>query len=263
VTPHKPVRLERHRPSGVATIVIDRPKARNAMSRVMWQEFDMCVRSVATDRSIRALVIDGGPQAFVSGADIGDFLAFAGAADGLAYEDSVGAALRAFEALPIVTIAAISGACTGGGVVLASACDLRYGSADARVGMPIARTLGNITNAANVARIAAVIGSSRALEWLVTARLVDAATAERAGFFNAVFGSYEELQQHALATAEAIADNAPLTVRAAKEMVRRLREAARRDVDDRDLLELCYGSEDFREGAAAFIEKRSPDFRGR
>jgi enoyl-CoA hydratase/carnithine racemase len=262
VTGGDEVRLER-RAAGVAWIAIDRPRARNAMSQAMWRRFDDNVRQVAADTSIRALVVAGVAEAFVSGADIGDFLRFETASDGVAYEDAVEAALRRFEALPIVTIAAISGACTGGGVVLASACDMRFGCTGARVGMPIARTLGNITSAANVARIGAVIGTSRALEWLVTAQLVDAQTAERAGFFNAVLGTHDELLAHAQSIAARVAGNAPLTIRAAKELVRRLREAARRCVEDRDLLELCYGSDDFREGARAFTEKRMPNFRGR
>jgi enoyl-CoA hydratase/carnithine racemase len=256
------VRLER-RADGVAWIVIDRPAARNAMSAAMWAAFGAHVRTVAGDQSVRALVVGGVPQAFVSGADIGEMTPGAGPGDGLAYEDAVEAVLRALEALPVVSIAAVSGACTGGGVVLAAACDLRFGSADARVGMPIARTLGNITSAANVARVADVIGTARTLEWLLTARLNDGDSAERAGFFNAVLPDVEALNAHAQAIATGVARNAPLTVRAAKELVRRLRDASRRDVADRDLLELCYGSDDFREGARAFVEKRVPRFEGR
>jgi enoyl-CoA hydratase/carnithine racemase len=262
VTAGDAVRLER-RADGVAWIIIDRPGVRNAMSSAMWSSFGACIGIVAADESIRALVVGGVPQAFVSGADIGELTPGTGPAEGIAYEDSVEAVLRALEALTVVTIAAVSGACTGGGVVLAAACDLRYGSADARVGMPIARTLGNITSAANVARVADVIGTARALEWLVTARLSDSDAAERAGFFNAVLPHFEALTAHAQTVAAGVARNAPLTVRAAKELVRRLRAAGRRDVADRDLLELCYGSQDFREGARAFVEKRAARFEGR
>lgn len=256
------VRLER-RADGVAWIIIDRPGVRNAMSSAMWSAFGACIGAVAADESVRALIVGGVQRAFVSGADIGEMTPGVGPSAGVAYEDSVEAVLRALEALTVVTIAAVSGACTGGGVVLAAACDLRYGSADARVGMPIARTLGNITSAANVARVADVIGTARALEWLVTARLSDSDAAERAGFFNAVLPDFTALSAHAQTVAAGVARNAPLTVRAAKELVRRLRAAGRHNVADRDLLELCYGSDDFREGARAFVEKRVPHFEGR
>jgi enoyl-CoA hydratase/carnithine racemase len=256
------VRLERREP-GVAWIVIDRPNARNAMSKAMWLRFGEHVRALAGDPSVRVLVVTGGPDAFVAGADIAEFNEFRGAADGLAYEDRVEHALREFESLPLVTVAAVSGYCTGGGTILAAACDLRFGSADARVGIPIARTVGNITSAANIARVAAVVGSAKALEWILTARLVDAVAAERAGFFSAVVADREALLERARSSAAAIARNAPLTMLGAKEIARRLRDAALRDVEDRDVMERCYGSEDFREGVRAFFEKRTPQFAGR
>jgi len=262
VTPDGDVRLER-RSAAIAWIVVDRPSARNAMSKAMWLRFGEHVRSLAGDPAVRVLVVAGGPEAFVAGADIAEFAAFAGAADGLAYEDRVEAALREFESLRLVTIAAVGGSCTGGGAILAAACDLRFGSANARVGVPIARTAANITSAANIARIAAVVGSSKALEWILTARLSDAAGAERAGFFSAVLPDYGALLDYTTTAAEAIARNAPLTMLGAKELVRRLRDAGLRDVEDRDVMERCYGSEDFREGVRAFIERRSPDFTGR
>jgi len=254
--------LER-RPTGIAWLRIARPQTLNAMSAAMWQAFATCVADVAADSSIRGLVIGGTQTAFVAGADITDFGSFANAADGLAYESTVGRALDALERLPIVTIAAIAGACTGGGAILACACDLRIGAASARVGVPIARTVGNMTTAANVARLVAVVGKPRVMQWLLTARLDDAESASAAGFFHEVYETYDGACQRAHDLAAEIASFAPQTIAATKELARRMRHATIANVDDADLLERCYGSDDFVEGVRAFAAKRPARFSGR
>jgi enoyl-CoA hydratase len=255
------LRYERRGP--VAWIRIERAAARNAMSVAMWRRLRTLIGEVAADTSYRALVLCGVPDAFVAGGDIADFLHFEGTAEALAYEADVEAALDALERLPIATIAAVSGACTGGGAILASTCDLRIGTGDARVGVPIARNVGNIATAANVVRLTAVAGRARVVDWLVTARLSDAAAALACGFFGEVVESYDALVAHAQAVGERIAGNAPLTIAAAKELARRLKANASHGVEDGDLLERCYGSADFREGARAFVAKRMPHFEGR
>jgi len=254
------LRLERA-PGGIAWIRIERPQTRNAMSREMWRRLGALVAEVERDASLRALVLCGTPAAFVSGADIVDF-ATVQAADGVTYEAEVEATLAALEGLDIATIAAVSGACTGGGAVLACACYLRIGTADARVGVPIARTVGNVTTARNVARLAAVVGRPRVLAWILTAQLSDALAAERYGFFLEVVPDFEALLERAQMVGKTVAANAPLTIAAAKELGRRLSQAVA-TVEDRDLLERCYGSADFREGVAAFVGKRAARFEGR
>lgn len=254
--------LER-RAGGVAWLRIARPKTRNAMSAAMWHAFAARIDDVASDATLRALVVTGGEEAFVSGADIADFATFDGARDGLAYEALVGRALEALERLPIVTIAAIAGACTGGGAILACTCDLRLGAANARVGVPIARTVGNMTTAANVARLAAVVGRSRVMAWMLTAKLDDATAAYAAGFFHELFATYADVERRASELAREIATFAPLTIASAKEVARRIARASLADVEDRDLIDRCYGSADFIEGVRAFAEKRSARFSGR
>ena len=228
----------------VAWIVLDRPAARNALSFAMWDRLGAIALELKADSTARAAIIAGGPEAFAAGADIAEFTHFAGAADGFAYEARVEAVLRALEDLDVPVIAALAGACTGGGVFLASACDLRIAAPNLRAGVPIARTLGNVTTSANVRRLAALIGLGRVKEWFLTARLLDAPAA---------------LAARAQALAVELSGFAPRTLRATKELYRRSLRGADTE-DDRDILESCYASEDFREGVAAFFEKRKANW---
>jgi enoyl-CoA hydratase len=232
------------------------------MSAQMWRDFACCIAEVARDASLRALVVCGVADAFVSGADIADFQAFSAAPDGLVYEQIVETALAALEALEIATIAAVSGACTGGGAILAAACDIRIGANNARVGVPIAKNVGNLTTAANVARLANIVGSARVVRWIVVAELATANEALGFEFFSELVTDYDALEARAHDLAERIAHNAPLTIAGAKELVRRIR-ADGASAADSDLLARCYGSRDFHEGVAAFVEKRPAKFTGR
>ncbi|GAC1523467.1 MAG: enoyl-CoA hydratase/isomerase family protein [Vulcanimicrobiaceae bacterium] len=254
------VSLERR--GAIGWLRIAKPQTRNAMSASMWRELGACVADVARDASLRALVVGGGADAFVSGADIGDFRTFSAAPDGLVYEHVVETALAALEALDVATIAAIAGACTGGGAILAAACDIRIGATSARVGVPIAKNVGNLTTAANVARLAEVVGEARVVRWLLTAELSSADEALAFGFFSEVLDDFDALETRAHDLADRIGRNAPLTIAGAKELVRRLRVDGRGAADS-DLLARCYGSHDFHEGVSAFVEKRPARFVGR
>jgi enoyl-CoA hydratase/carnithine racemase len=157
----------------------------------------------------------------------------------------------------------VQGVATGGGCAIALACDLRVCSPDARFGVPVARTLGNCLSAANYARLLDLLGPARARELMFTGRLIEASEALALGLVNRVVDA-SAVDAAVLELAATIARNAPLTLRATKEMLRRL-QAARRipQVDADDLIAMCYLSDDFKEGVAAFLAKRPPVFKGR
>jgi enoyl-CoA hydratase/carnithine racemase len=255
------IRLER-RDRGIVWLIVDRPQARNAMTFAMWEQLRELAVELDGDRDVRVVVLTGaGGKAFVAGTDIEEFRAFRSGDDGVAYEARIEAAIAALEAIRVPTIAAIAGACTGGGVSIAATCDLRIGAAGARIGVPIARTLGNCVSSRNIARLAAIVGLDVVKRLLLTGILLDAPAAHAAGFLTELTESEETLASRAQAAAEAFVELAPLTLRATKEMCRRLR-AAVPVPDYQDLIRLCYGSADFREGIEAFLAKRPARWSG-
>jgi len=149
----------------------------------------------------------------------------------------------------------------GGGLAIAAACDLRVAAPSARFGVPVARTLGNCFSAANLVRIAALVGLGRVKELVLTARLIDAQEARAIGLVSEVVASEEALDARVDELVEQLASFAPLTMYATKEMVRRIR-ARMLPEESADLIALCYTSADFREGVRAFIERRRPAWQG-
>jgi enoyl-CoA hydratase/carnithine racemase len=246
----------------VATIAIDRPEARNAMTFAMWDRLGDLAREVGAHPDVRVVIVKGTPTAFASGADIAEFATFAGPEDGRRYEARVDRALDALESVRRPTIAALSGVVTGGGCILAAACDLRVGEPGLRVGIPVARTLGNCLTAKNAARVVALIGATKLKELIVTADLISADRALQIGFLSEVTAPGVALDDRVAELAARVATFAPRTIAATKELTRRLRDAHPPVVDD-DLVASCYGSEDFREGVAAFVGKRTPQWRDR
>ncbi len=247
---------------GIARITFNRPQARNAFTFAMYERLAEICQSAENDRSIKAMLLTGaGDKAFASGTDISQFKAFKTAEDALAYESRIDRVVGTLEKCRVPTIAAIAGACTGGGGALAAACDLRIAAANARFGFPVARTLGNCLSMGNYARLAALIGIARAKEIIFTARLVEAEEAKSVGLVSEVLPDHAALMTRAEELAKHVASLAPLTLRATKEALHRLTPRIPTE-EGRDLILMCYMSQDFREGMDAFLSKRPPQWKG-
>jgi enoyl-CoA hydratase/carnithine racemase len=250
---------------GIGTITFNRPQARNAMTFAMYARLgEICEEIAKTNRDgVKVLIITGaGEKAFAAGTDISQFRAFKTAQDALDYEARGDKMQTTIERCPIPIIAAIAGACTGGGFGIAACCDIRISTADARFGFPIARTLGNCLSMANYARLYALLGPAKVKDIIFTARLMGAEEALACNLVSEVLPDAEAVRARAEELARTIAGNAPLTIRASKEALRRIGQTLRPDEDDKDLVVMCYTSEDFREGMEAFLNKRKPVWRG-
>jgi enoyl-CoA hydratase/carnithine racemase len=250
------------RDGGVATLVFNRPARRNAITIEMWQALPRLIREIEADRTVRVLILRGaGEAAFASGADISEFERVrADAVSARAYSATVGAAERALETYPRPTIAMIHGACVGGGLAVALACDLRWASRSARLGITAAR-LGIVYGLDATRRLADVVGPSRAADLLFSGRLVEAEDACQMGLVNRVCAP-ERLEVETRAYAAALTEQAPLSQEGAKQMLRHLRIGTDAGADPARTTERAYESADYREGVRAFLEKRSPTFRG-
>ena len=250
------------RAGGVLWLTFQRPKARNAMTFQMYDALEQTAQRANEDAAVTALVVTGASGAFVAGTDIAQFADFKTADQAYAYEERMDRVLGALEGVRKPTIAAIAGATTGGGLAIAAACDLRIATAGATFGMPIARTLGNCLSLGNLVRIASLIGAARVKELIFTARIISADEARAFGLVNEIVADETALRARVDELAGAMSTHAPLTLWATKEGLRRIRERMLPD-EGRDLVALCYTSEDFREGVRAFIEKRRPVWKGK
>jgi enoyl-CoA hydratase len=243
--------------NGIAILTIDRSQARNALTYAMYERIRQVCADPASVGAERALVIAGGATAFASGTEISLLRDLRTVEDVVAYEERIERVLAAIEACPVPTIAAISGACAGGGLIVAACCDIRIASADARFGVPIARTLGNSLSLANLRRFVALIGHARLRELILMARLVGAEEARAIGLVSEVLPDHAAVLARARVLARTIAGHAPLTLGATRRSLGRLAQE-----DYADVL-ATYLSADFREGIEAFLGKRSPEWRGR
>lgn len=250
--------FERQGDCGIITF--NRPESRNALTFEMYESLaGICESILDKTLDVRSLIITGaGEKAFASGTDISGFINFRDEADALNYERTMDRVLGILESLPIPTIAAIRGACTGGGAAIAACCDLRIASADIKFGFPIARTLGNCLSVGNLSRLVELLGSARTRDILITSKLITIDEALAIGLINE---SVVDPLSRAQELANQLNSHAPLTIAATKEGLRRLREHAA-NVEGDDLIIQCYTSDDFREGMDAFLNKRKPKWKG-
>jgi enoyl-CoA hydratase/carnithine racemase len=244
-----------HRREGVVEVVFHRPERRNAFTAAMYAAMRELCAELAEDLSVRVLVLRGaGGKAFAAGNEISDFLT----QDAVTYEESIRELLVALFRLPQVTIAAVDGACVGGGLAVATHCDLRVCTPGSRFGYPIARTLGNALSASVVYRCASVFGESLTKEMLLTSRLT---SAERAYAVGAVMAVVEDLDAELDTILTGLLEASGVTMRATKaQLAERAGLLEAEPSSDRALMEQVYGGPDFAEGVRAFLAKERPAF---
>jgi enoyl-CoA hydratase/carnithine racemase len=250
--------------AAVAFLTVNRPDARHAMTWDMYEALvDACNR-VDAEEHLRAFVVRStGTKAFISGTDISQFTTVDTPEAAIAYERHLDSVIDRLERVKVPTIARVQGVAAGGGCAIAIACDFRVCSPDASFGVPVARTLGNCLSAANYGRLVDLIGPSRTKDIMFTGRLIDAEEARALGLVTRLVGT-DALDEAVRELTDTLAARAPLTIRATKEAVRRIQARRRLEpVEADDLIAMCYGSADFREGVAAFLAKRPPVFTGR
>ena len=256
-------RIIARKDGAIGWLVFNNPDRRNAVSLDMWEAIPKVLDDFAADAAIRAIVLTGaGDKAFVSGADISQFEKQRSSAETVAHYDAVGErAQTTLKQCDKPVIAMIRGYCIGGGLAIAMLCDLRICSDDARFGIPAAK-MGLGYRASSMKNLVDIVGAAYAREIMITARQFSPEEALRMGLVHKVVG-VAELEKTTRDYCEMIAANAPLTMRAAKRIIREV-SAAKYDVEAcAAWVKECFDSEDYREGRSAFMEKRKPVFKGR
>ena len=244
---------------GIASVVFDRPDARNAMTMAMYDQLAAACGAITSDPEVRVAIFRGVGEAFAAGTDIREFLAFTSVQDGIAYERRIDEVITSIEKLPVPTIAVVQGVAMGGGLLIATACDFRIAAPTARFGVPIARTLGNCLSMANTARLVAALGPALSKRLLLLGDAISAEEALRCGFVLEV-AQPEMIDDVVRTLCRRLASHAPITMRVAKESIRRLAEAL---PEGDDLVRAVYGSDDFRAGVRTFLTKQQPKWTGR
>ena len=250
--------------NGIGWLILNNPERHNAISLEMWDAALEIKAAFAADPSVRVMVVTGaGGKAFASGADISKFKDERQEAAALAhYQATTQKAYAAIQGMAIPTIAMVRGYCIGGGTAVAVCCDLRVCTEGAKFGIPAAK-LGLGYGLQRAQPLVDLVGPAFAKEMFFTGRQFDAREAERMGLVNRVVAD-DQLEATVQELARTIAENAPLTVRTAKLVVGELlKDAQERDVAATErAVDACFKSNDYKEGQAAFAEKRKPRFTG-
>jgi enoyl-CoA hydratase/carnithine racemase len=249
---------------GVGTVIFNNPERHNAVSLEMWEATKRILDEFAADNDIRAVVLTGaGGKAFVSGADISKFESERASLDAArAYGLKSEAAYASIAEFPKPTIAMIRGYCIGGGLGLATCCDLRIASDNSKFAVPAAK-LGLGYGYVGLKRLVDIVGPSFAKEIFYTARQFDTHDALAMGLVNRVVPS-AELESTVKGITDMICANAPLTIQAVKYTVGEiLKDETKRNVGrTAEMVDKCFASRDYNEGRTAFMEKRKPVFTG-
>jgi enoyl-CoA hydratase/carnithine racemase len=251
------------RDGAIATVVLNRPAKLNALTKSMWRELGEAVAALSADDEVRCIVIRGaGEKAFSPGNDIGEFAtARADKAQAIAYGAVMHGTARALAACRHPLVAQIHGICVGGGLEIAALCDLRICGTGSRFGAPI-KNLGLVMAYAEMAPLVDLVGRAVTLELLLEGRILDATEALAKGLVTRVVPD-AEVAAESRATAERIAEGAPLVARWHKKFARRLADPRPLSAAEEDEGFDCFDTEDFRTGYAAFLAKAKPQFRGR
>jgi len=245
----------------IAYITFDHVAARNAMTVEMYQSLKTICEDLAKNPSIRVAIFRGaGGKSFVSGSDIAQFTSFKNGEDGIRYEEAIHDYLNPLASLPIPTIAVIDGMAVGGGLAIATCCDFRISTPDAKFGVPIARTLGNCLYPGNIAWLAAHMGMNIVRRMLLLAEMVSAKELHAQGYLLATH-DVDRLGNEADVLAERLSKLAPITQKASKLAMARM--IANQLPDCQDLIRETYGSDDFKNGVASFLKGEPPIWVGK
>jgi enoyl-CoA hydratase/carnithine racemase len=247
----------------VAVVALSHPEKLNALTLAMWLRLGELMRELDADESLRCVVLRGaGDKAFAAGADISEFeKTRANARVAKQYGSGIEATMRAVAVCRHPTVAMIHGACVGGGLEIASQCDVRICGASSRFGIPINK-LGLVVGYGEMKGLIDLVGRATALEILLEGRVFGADEAKEKGLVNRVVPD-DQVEEEALACARRIAEGAPLVARWHKKFASRLADPRPLSEAERDEGYACFDTEDYRTGIRAFLDKKKPEFKGR